>query len=66
VRFYAGAPLTCKDGLALGTLCLVDTVPRTLDAVERAILESLRDLVVIELTSEPTSEPTSHAAVTDE
>jgi len=58
VRFYAGAPLICKDGLALGTLCLVDTVPRTLDAVERAILESLRDLVVLELTS--------HAAVTDE
>lgn len=62
VRFYAGAPLTCGDGLALGTLCLIDTVPRTLDAVERAILESLRDLVVLELTSEPTS----HAAVTDE
>ncbi|MET0981651.1 MAG: GAF domain-containing protein [Telluria sp.] len=58
VRFYAGAPLTCKDGLALGTLCLVDTVPRTLDPVECAILESLRDLVVRELTS--------HAAVTDE
>lgn len=58
VRFYAGAPLTCKDGLVLGTLCLIDTVPRTLDAVERAILESLRDLVVLELTS--------HAAVTDE
>lgn len=58
VRFYAGAPLTCARGLALGTLCLVDTVPRTLDTVERAILESLRDLVVLELTS--------HAAVNDE
>lgn len=62
VRFYAGAPLTCKDGLTLGTLCLVDTVPRTFDAVERAILESLRDLVVVELTAELTS----HAAVTDD
>jgi GAF domain-containing protein len=58
IRFYAGAPLTCKDGLALGTLCVIDTVPRTLDPVERAILESLRDLVVLELTS--------HTAVTDE
>ena len=62
MRVYAGAPLTCKDGLALGTLCLIDTVPRTLDAVERAILESLRDLVVVELTSELTA----HTAVTDE
>jgi GAF domain-containing protein len=51
IRFYAGAPLACKDGMALGTLCVIDTVPRTLDLVERAILESLRDLVVLELTS---------------
>ncbi|SFB88845.1 GAF domain-containing protein [Massilia yuzhufengensis] len=51
VRFYAGAPLTCRDGLVIGTLCLIDTRPRTLDAVEQAILKSLRDLAVIELTS---------------
>jgi GAF domain-containing protein len=51
IRFYAGAPLACKDGVAIGTLCVIDTVPRNLDAVERAILESLRDLVVLELTS---------------
>lgn len=51
IRFYAGAPLTCKDGLVIGTLCLIDTVPRTLDTVELAILESLRDLTVLELSS---------------
>jgi GAF domain-containing protein len=51
IRFYAGAPLVCKDGAALGTLCVIDTVPRTLDPVELAILESLRDLVVLELNA---------------
>lgn len=52
IRFYAGAPLLCRDRLAIGTLCLIDTRPRTLDTVERAILASLRDLAVLELTQQ--------------
>jgi len=49
LRFYAGAPLTMPSGLRLGTLCLIDHRPRTLDAMELGILSTLRDLVVMEL-----------------
>ena len=49
IRFYAGAPLTMASGLRLGTLCLIDRRPRTLDALELGILGTLRDLVVMEL-----------------
>ena len=49
IRFYAGAPLILPSGMAVGTLCIIDTAPRTLDAVELSILASLRDLLVMEL-----------------
>lgn len=49
IRFYAGAPLVLQSGLALGTLCLIDRRPRTLDELDLGILATLRDLVVMEL-----------------
>jgi len=49
IRFYAGAPLILSNGLALGTLCIIDTKPRQLDPMALAILSTLRSLVIQEL-----------------
>ncbi|MHA4866403.1 GAF domain-containing protein [Duganella sp. PWIR1] len=51
VIFYAGTPLLMPSGHVIGTLCLIDHHPRALDATELAILASLRDLLVEELTN---------------
>ena len=50
IRFYAGAPLVAPGGEVLGTLCVMDRVPRArLSAKEEQILASLAALVVDEL-----------------
>ncbi|MBW3638124.1 MAG: PAS domain S-box protein, partial [Armatimonadetes bacterium] len=49
IRFYAGAPLQTSQGLALGSLCIMDTRPRQFSTEQRATLTDLAAIVVDEL-----------------
>lgn len=49
IRFYAGAPLLTGEGHALGTLCVVDYVPRKLSEEQNRALAALERQVVAQL-----------------
>jgi len=49
LRFYAGVPLTSLEGLNLGTLCALDTRPRTLTAHQITLLQDLARLAMDEM-----------------
>lgn len=43
-RFYAGAPILDREGFAMGTLCVIDNRPRTLNEREARTLSALAAL----------------------
>lgn len=49
IRSYAGIPLRTSDGYNVGSLCAVDTRPRTFSAGEVAVLSKFARIVVDEL-----------------
>lgn len=54
VRFYAAAPILTDDGYGLGTVCIIDRVPRRLNEFQLAILQSL-DTVSCRTTGDETA-----------
>lgn len=50
IRFYAGVPLQAPGGEPIGTLCVIDRVPRTLSEGQRAALTILGAQVQTRLT----------------
>ena len=49
LRFYAGALLKSAEGLPIGTLCVLDNEPRSLDDYQRSAVRTLAAQVVTQL-----------------
>jgi diguanylate cyclase (GGDEF)-like protein len=49
IRFYAGCPLRAAGGVKVGTLCLIDSVPREFDQDDAIALRDLAAMVEDEL-----------------
>ena len=49
LQFYAAAPLKSRDGFNLGTICIIDKIPRKLDAKESSMLLQLSKIVMAQI-----------------
>ncbi len=61
IRFYCGAPLVTWDNHALGTLCVIDHVPRTLSREQAEMLQALARQVMVLLEMRRLSQDLSEA-----
>ena len=65
IRFYAGTPLVTEEGFALGTLCVIDSKPRTLTTKQRNLLELLGKQVIRLLQSRKHRQKLNQEALSD-
>lgn len=65
VRAYYAAPLVTNDGFALGTLCLLDQKPRTVDASALKLMTSLASHASRIIDRESNALAFAHCAVTE-
>ena len=63
-RFYAGAPLISAEGLAIGAICVIDTVPRTIEPWQQKMLQILARQAMAQIRLEQLVD--SHADVLDD
>lgn len=49
VRFYAGCPIHAGGSQRIGSICIIDTIPRQISSHEKAILKSIASIVDIEI-----------------
>ncbi len=52
LRFYAAAPLITPEGYAIGTLCVIDNVPKEIDEEQINLLEKISGSIVDQLEFE--------------
>lgn len=57
IRFYAGAPLVEPGGHVLGTVCVIDTAPRSPTLIQVAALEALARLAMALMECRRSSAP---------
>ncbi|RCX07792.1 GGDEF domain-containing protein [Marinomonas foliarum] len=51
IRFYAGYPLKLRQGINIGTLCIIDSKPRVFDEEDQLLLKDLGTIIEQEIQS---------------
>jgi GAF domain-containing protein len=49
LRFYAGAPLITSDGYNIGSVCIVDKVPRNWTEADTRILQKFSEVAMLQI-----------------
>ena len=52
IRFYAGVPLRTLSGFAIGSLCILDSKPRSFSEADRKVLRSIADGVMLKVEAQ--------------